>query len=347
MTSFLTKKSINPLEKCETRNAVKRYVVLLVLSVVVSVLRAQTDPQLGQYMHLQTTYNPAAAGEGDLMRVAGMHRMQYTGMSDLPMTTYFTFSSPFVIGKTKHAAGVRFLNDKYGLFSNQALHVQYAYRHKIGNGYLSAGIDLGFVNVSFKTDSVNLDKIVSAVGGEGLGFFSDNDDAIPQGNGQKGSNGMSFDMGLGLWYSAPQWWVGASYSHVTRPKIEWSDLATIRLVGTMYIAGGYNWRLRNRDWVLKPSMMVMTDFANWDVNLTMLAELKERYRFGLGYRIAGSVNVLLGIDIISGLQLGYTYELPANNLIRGTYGSHEVFLAYGFNILKPRRTNKYKSVRYL
>jgi len=94
-------------------------------------------------------------------------------------------------------------------------------------------------------------------------------------------------------------------------------------------------------------MMVMTDFANWDVNLTMLAELKERYRFGLGYRIAGSVNVLLGIDIISGLQLGYTYELPANNLIRGTYGSHEVFLAYGFNILKPRRTNKYKSVRYL
>ena len=82
-------------------------------------------------------------------------------------------------------------------------------------------------------------------------------------------------------------------------------------------------------------------------NLTMLAQVNNRYRFGLGYRIAGSVNILLGMDIIDGLQLGYTYELPANGLIRESYGSHELYLAYGFNILKPKRTNRYKSVRYL
>ena len=93
--------------------------------------------------------------------------------------------------------------------------------------------------------------------------------------------------------------------------------------------------------------MMMTDFRSWDVNLTMLAELKQQYRFGIGYRIAGSVNILLGVDIIPGLQLGYTYELPANGLIKATYGSHELFLAYGFDILKPKRTNKYKSIRYL
>lgn len=320
--------------------------VLAFLVMVSATAMAQTDPQIGHYMHLQTTYNPAAAGDGDLMRVAGMHRMQYTGISDMPMSTYFSFSSPFNIQKTKHAVGAIFLNDKYGLFMNQAFHVQYAYRHKIGKGYLSAGINLGFVNMSFKSDSVNLDRIVAEAGGEG--FFSENDEAIPKGNGKDGSNGMTFDMGLGLYYSAPTWWAGISYSHVTRPKVEWSDLATIRLIGTLYMAGGYNWRLKhNRDWVLKPSIMVMTDFVNWDVNLTMMAEVKERFRFGLGYRIAGSVNILLGVDIISGLQLGYTYELPANKLIKGTYGSHEIFLAYGFNVLKPKRTNKYKSVRYL
>ena len=96
-----------------------------------------------------------------------------------------------------------------------------------------------------------------------------------------------------------------------------------------------------------PSAMLQTDFRSWDLNLTMLAQVVERYRFGLGYRIAGSVNVILGVDIINGLQLGYTFELPANGLIRETYGSHELYLAYGFNILKPKRTNKYKSVRYL
>ena len=55
----------------------------------------------------------------------------------------------------------------------------------------------------------------------------------------------------------------------------------------------------------------------------------------------------LDMDIINGLQVGYTYELPANGLIRESYGSHELYLAYGFNILKPKRTNRYKSVRYL
>jgi hypothetical protein len=105
--------------------------------------------------------------------------------------------------------------------------------------------------------------------------------------------------------------------------------------------------LKKRAWVLKPSMLVMTDFTSWDINLSFITEYKEKYRWGLGYRIDGSVNVLLGIDIISGLQLGYTYELPTNKLLLESYGSHEIYLAYGFNILKPKRTNKYKSIRFL
>ena len=329
----------------------KRYVALLSLWVVcMPALLAQTDPQIGQYMYIQTAYNPAAAGEGDLMRVAGLHRMQFTGIKNAPMTTYVTFSSPFVIGKTKHAAGVRFLNDMYGLFSNQAFHVQYAYRHKIGKGYLSAGIDLGFVNVAFRADSVNLKEIAS-VASEG-NYFTEVDDAIPRNTGggksDKGASGMGFDMSIGMYYTAPTWWVSASYSHLTRPKLRWSDKSEITLIGTLYMAGGYQHRFRsNRNWVLHPSMMVMTDFRNWDVNLTLMAEVKDRYRFGLGYRIAGSVNILGSVEIISGLTLGYTYELPANKLLLESFGSHELFLAYGFDILKPRRTNRYKSVRYL
>ena len=84
-----------------------------------------------------------------------------------------------------------------------------------------------------------------------------------------------------------------------------------------------------------------------DVNLTLMCDFKDRYRWGLGYRIAGSVNILLGVDIISGLQLGYSCELPTNKLLLESYGSHEIYLAYGFDILKPKRTNKYKSIRYL
>jgi type IX secretion system PorP/SprF family membrane protein len=320
----------------------KRYIVLLVGLLALLTASAQFDPQMGQYMYMQTAYNPAAAGEGDLMKVAGMHRMQYVDISNAPMSTWFSFSSPFVIGKTSHGAGIRFLNDRYGLFTNQALYAQYAYRQKLGNGYLCAGIDLGFVNVGFKGDSVNLGKM-------GDDYHEANDEALPSGS----KSGMSFDMGLGLYYSTPTWWVGASYSHLTRPQIDWSDGTSgiqqvVTLTGTMYITGGYHFRLKNyKEWMLTPSAMVMTDFTGWDVNLTLMCDYKDRYRWGLGYRIAGSVNILLGIDIISGLQLGYSCELPTNKLLLESYGSHEIYLAYGFDILKPKRTNKYKSIRYL
>ena len=315
----------------------KRSISLLFCLVAVITASAQFDPQMGQYMYLPTAYNPAAAGEGDLMKVAGMHRMQYVDITNAPMSTWFSFSSPFVIGKTRHGAGVKFLNDRYGLFTNQAFYVQYAYRQKLGKGYLSVGVDLGFINVGFRGDSVDLKDMEDE-------YHDADDDAIPTGS----KSGMRFDMGVGVYYVTPTWWVGGSYSHLTQPSVDWDDYSAVKLVGTMYISGGYHFRLKNhREWMLTPSAMVMSDFISWDVNLTLMCDYKDRYRWGLGYRIAGSVNILLGVDIISGLQLGYSCELPTNKLLLESYGSHEIYLAYGFDILKPKRTNKYKSIRYL
>lgn len=321
----------------------RRYIVLcLGWLLCVGIVKAQFDPQIGQYMFMQATYNPAAVGDGELMRVYGSHRMDFTGIDGAPMTTYFSFSSPFTIGKTMHGAGVRFVNDQFGLFSNQSLYAGYAYKLRLGKGYLSIGTELGFMNLSFAVDSVDL--------GDGNDdYHVGSDEAVPNtsGSSEKGASGMGFDLGVGVYYSAASWWAGVSYGHVTNPTLQWSDKSSIRVRGTLYAAGGYNWRLKNKDWVLMPSAMLQTDFRAWDVNLTMLAQLRERFRFGLGYRIAGSVNVILGVDIINGLQLGYTYEMPANNLLKESYGSHELYLAYGFNVLKPKRTNKYKSIRYL
>lgn len=323
---------------------VRRCFVLVVLLMAVALVRAQFDAQIGQYMLMPASYNPAAVGDGDLMRVYASHRMDFTGIQDAPMTTYFSFSSPFVIGKSHHGVGVRFMNDRFGLFTNQSLYLGYAYKFRVGKGRLAIGVDAGFLNLSFASDSVD-------TGAGNDEYHDEHDPAIPNAAGgasEKGVSGMGFDMNIGVYYTTSKWWAGVSYAHVMQPTLEWgSENTEISVNGTMYIAGGYNWQLKNKDWMLLPSMMVQTDFRSWDVNLTMLAQLKKRYRFGLGYRLAGSVNVLLGMDIVNGLQIGYTYELPANALLKESYGSHEVYLAYGFNVLKPKNTNKCKSVRYL
>lgn len=328
----MTKKSIK----------VRKYIVLIVLIVFGRILsRAQFDPLIGQYMYLPTAYNPAAVGEGDLMKVAALHRMQYIGITNAPMTTYFSFSSPFVIGKTKHGAGVRFMNDRFGLFTNQSLHIQYGYRQPLGKGYLGIGLEGGFINVGFKGDSINLNKMQSS-------YFRQDDPAVPSSL----KSDMRFDLGAGIYYSTSTWWIGGSYSHITRPvaelDMENSKQASIKVIGTMYIAGGYHFKLpHHKEWQLTPSAMVMSDFSSWDANVTLMCDYKERYRWGLGYRILGSVNVLVNIDIIGGLSIGYSGEIPTNKLISESFGTHEIYLAYGFEILKPKRTNRYKSVRYL
>ncbi len=334
----------------------KRYIVLLCgMFCCIAHLRAQFDPQIGQYMFMQSAYNPAAIGDGDMMRVLGSHRMQFTGIMDAPMTTNFSFSSPFIVGKTQHAAGVRFMNDRFGLFANQSFYVEYAYKFRLGKGDLRVGVDLGFINLSFAGDSINLDEIAQI---EDNAYHIASDDAIPKGSGANGVSGMGFDMGVGVYYSCPMWWAGISYGHLTNPQVEWSDRNEIGVRGSLYAAGGYHWQLRDKRWMLMPSAMLQTDFLSWDLNLTMLAQVENRYRFGMGYRVSavniddrvrmsGAMNLLFAMDIINGLELGYTYELPINGLLRESYGSHELFLAYSFNILKPKHTNRYKSIRYL
>lgn len=330
----MTKKSIKK---------VKKYIVLIALFALVPIAsRAQFDPLIGQYMYMPTAFNPAAAGEGDLMKVSGLHRMQYVGIPNAPMTTYFSFTSPFVIGNTKHGAGVRFMNDRFGLFTNQTLHAQYCYKQALGKGYLSIGVEAGLINVGFKGDSVNLSQMQTT-------YFSQDDPIVP--NALKSD--MKFDLGAGIYYSTATWWVGGSYSHITQPKVEFElgstgESTQMPVIGTMYITGGYSFQIpRHKEWRLTPSAMVMSDFRSWDVDLTLMCDYKERYRWGLGYRIMGSVNVLVNIDIISGLSIGYTGEIPTSRLISESFGTHEIYLAYGFEILKPKRTNRYKSVRYL
>lgn len=45
----------------------KKYIVLICLCLVAVCARAQFDPQIGQYMYLQTAFNPAAVGQNDML----------------------------------------------------------------------------------------------------------------------------------------------------------------------------------------------------------------------------------------------------------------------------------------
>lgn len=319
-----------------------RKVVLSLLFLIVCLwpVFSQFDAQLSQYMFHNSAFNPAAVGEGEMIQITGQHRIQWVGMPNAGQTTIFSINSPLKIEKSHHGIGFRFLNENVGLFTNQTAHLQYAYKKYLTGGVLSFGADIGFVSLGFHGDSVNtpLHRIP-------IGQYHEisSDLQIPQ----ISVVGMSFDMSVGMFYSAPTYYAGLSYSHLNSPTVSWSDNIDFKVVGTLFFTGGYNWVLPDPKFVFKPSTLLKTDFSSLQLDVTARLEYDNKYWGGLSYRIQDAVVFLAGINIAGGMSLGYSYDLPTSQIITVSSGSHEIVLAYNFEYLFQKRTSKFKSIRLL
>ena len=238
--------------------------ILLTLVGIVPVF-SQFDAQLSQYMFHNVSFNPAAVGEDNLIQITGQHRIQWVGMPNAPQTTVFSIHSPLKIGNSLNGIGIKFLNDKVGLFSNQSVYLQYAFKKKLGPGVISVGTDLGFISLGFRGDSVR--QIQSDYHNISA------DPEIPSSS----VVGMSFDMSLGAFYSTPKFYAGVSYSHVNGPKVTWGQKSVFRPTGSLYLTGGYNLVLSNEKYVFKPTTLIKTDMSSFQCDLTGRLEYDNKY----------------------------------------------------------------------
>lgn len=316
---------------------VKKALILVLIITVTTETKAQFDGLFSQYMNIKQYYNPAAIGEQDLMKVQVAQRLDWIGIKNSPKTTLLTASLPFKIKQTKHAAGLEFISDVYGIFANQQFNLQYAYKFKIKNyGTLSIGANIGLVNLICYGDSI---KMVESE----YHTPSNADPAIPIGT----QSGLGFDLGAGIHFNAKHWFAGVSLLHAPGANIRLGDKYHYKIRRTLAIMGGYNWQLKNEKYTLKPSAAIFSDFTTWQMQLSMLLDYNEKIWGGLAYSIQDAVSIIIGGEIINGLKIGYNYDIPASAMIRATHGSHELFISYEFNIYRGAQNNKQKSIRLL
>lgn len=223
------------------------------------------------------------------------------------------------------------LNDQIGLFTHQRLALQYAYKHRLFGGMISAGVQLGFLSEGF--DGSKLD--VEDTGDPAL-VSSD-------------VNGSAFDVGFGLYYTRGPWYVGVSAQHVTSPLVELGETNELQIDPTFYLTGGYNIRLRNPFLTIHPSVLVRTDGVAWrgDVSGRLVYTNDKKMLYGgVSYSPTNSVTVLVG-GSFHGIHIGYSYEAYTSGISLGN-GSHELLITYqtDINLFKKGR-NKHKSVRIL
>ncbi|MDR2824893.1 MAG: PorP/SprF family type IX secretion system membrane protein [Prevotellaceae bacterium] len=294
---------------------------------------AQTEPTITQYMLNHSAFNPAAAGESEMIQLSGLHRINWIGTPNAGQTSVFQANAPFKMFGVRNAAGIKFKDDRAGQFFYRGVWMQYAYKKQLAGGTLSFGVDLGFLNAGFHGDSIVMPTLGTYHNKEGDVFL------------QMGSaSGTVFDGGVGVFYDASRFYVGMSYLNATSPTLIWSDRNSYSMIGTAYFTGGYRYRFINPIWELTPSALVMTNFTVAQVELSALLNYNDKIRGGLSYRWGNALGIVLGCTILDGLSLGYAYDVPFSPI--NTWGSHEISVKYEFAIAGKARS-KHKSIRIL
>lgn len=293
--------------------------------------KAQQTVEFSQYPLTQAFSTPAAVGCNDLINILGTFRSQSAGFEGAGLTYQVGADLGFAIGKTKHGAGFNFYDNQFGLIRFQDINLQYAYRHKIGKGYLSGGFDLGFTTISLDKDKIH----------QAESDYHDSSDPAIDNNG----NDFKMNLGVGFMYKAERWYAIASLLDILQPEYQLGENTYFNKSMTLRMAGGYDIQFANPVYKLKTSALVATDFISWTGAVNATLEYKESYWGGLGYRIDGAVVFLVGIRVLNGLVIGYSFDLPTSGLINSA-GGHEVVLSYSFKIDFSKK-NRYESIRFL
>lgn len=309
-----------------------RYIILvLMLCLPLSGLRAQFDVHFTHYWALQQYYNPALSGSTDLMNLCVTYSMQMAGFTNAPATMLISADSPFPTQRKEHAFTVGMLSDKIGLYNNQRIFGNYAYRMNLWGGKFAMGVSAGVLEGKFDGSKIEAEER--------------NDPALPSAS----VEGNTIDLGAGLYYEARNYYIGLASMHLTSPVMKLGETNEIRIDRSYKFNAGCNIQLKNPLLSIQPSVQLMSDLQAWRADVTVRGTYtydEKKYYAGVTYSPLVSATLLLGAEV-NGVRFGYAYEAFTQG-VGLVYGSHDLFLGFVTDMdMFKKGKNKHKSVRVL
>ncbi|MBD5364095.1 MAG: PorP/SprF family type IX secretion system membrane protein [Bacteroides sp.] len=305
------------------------------------------DPSLTQYFQAPSLFNPAAAGSTDLMRIRVGSRMQWIGIDGAPRDFLATADVPFKLINRRWGAGVAMVQETIGLYQTLSMGVQLSGRQKIGKGYLSFGLQAAYLNQQFKGSKVVIP--------DDDDYHESTDDAIPT----QDVTGQGFDMNIGLTYTHRLFTLGLACTHLLSPQVKMRREGSEGSSGsgeqewlfpfdrTLYFTAESNIPIKNTLFEVLPSLMVRTDLASFQADVTARLRWKKFLTAGLGYRTQDALSVMLEGEF-KGITLGYSYDYSLSPIMRATSGSHEVWVGYSLKLnFGEKNRNAHKSIRLM
>ncbi len=294
-------------------------------------IRGQYDPSFTHYWMMEPSFNPAAAGTTDNMRIIGTYSAQMSGYDNAPATMYAGVDLPMFFLNPRHGIGAVVLNDELGLLSHKRFSLQYAYRFKLLGGLLGIGIQGDLLSEGLDGSKADLEE--------------SNDPAFGSGK----VNGSKMDFGAGIYYQHKNWYAGLSSQHLTAPTVTMGENNQINVKRAYYLTSGYNIQLRSPFFSIHPSLLGMYDGTDWKAYVSgRLEYTNERKQLfcGASYSPDNSVALFVG-GKFHGVVLSYSYEAYTTG-VGIEHGAHEVVLSYEWKLnLYKKGKNLHKSTRLL
>ncbi len=313
---------------------------LYLLFIITLTTVGQQDPQFTNNMFYKLGVNPGFAGADNAISGIILNRNQWSGFPGSAKTLVFSVDAAVDLLGLPGGLGLNIVSDKVGFEENITINGNYAYKTPLNFGDLGVGVSFGLINKAINTGSESWrssDDVLEDRSSGGSG-----DHLIPQGEVSQ----VAMDVGMGIYLSSNHYFAGLSVTHLNQALIRFNDLATTYMVRHYYLTGGYNIKLADPLFELRPSFLFKTDLAGWQLDANANIVYDDKFWGGLTYRINDALALLLGIELANGLKVGYSFDLVTSAIGRNGFASHEIFISYAVN-LERNRNQKYKSIRFL
>ncbi|MEA1874843.1 MAG: type IX secretion system membrane protein PorP/SprF [Bacteroidota bacterium] len=312
---------------------------IMILFATVGITFAQSDAHFSLFEFNTLNYNPGYAGSNDAICVTSVHRQQWLGFEEgRPQSTVFSVDMP--INAINSGVGLTIFQESIGFQKDLSITATYAYRLDLDYGTLGIGVNLGLISRAINGDWVSPESL------NGGQVFTD--PVIPHMDSK-----MVFDVGLGAYYRYDNFYAGLSSLHITEPVFKFNgsdggdDSKNPFVKRHYYIVGGYIYQLPNPMFELKPSVLVQTDFATAEFSVNGQFIFNKKFWGGVTYRYDDAIVPMLGIHLLNGISVGYSYDIVLSDIAGYTSGSHEIVVRYCFNMDMGGGVGRYRSVRRL
>ncbi len=278
-------------------------------------LYAQEPPRVANYMQNQLVFNPASAGMHETQLNASLiSRLQWTDFDGAPVSHLMWMDCRFP--KNKTALGLNIQHDRYGIYRNTDVLLNYAYSFNLSpKTKLSMGLRAGAGMLRYDA------SVLKNVWDSDDLYHPENSTAL-QATLPKAGFGLQLNSGnLYAGLSAPDLIV-VDQNDVLGNK----DRSFFQKRRNYLAMGGYKLKLNNSYALFPNAMIAYYTFSGWRADISLIGEITDYFWAGATYSTSHTYSLMAGTHISSRIRFSYAYQFRIGKDLPILMNTHEVNL---------------------